>query len=220
MELGFSGVNVSNSEKVSYLNKAGLHKDAVLVSVSYDATETYEYIDIELDVQGNKFRDRTFIPTEDRVFLKKKWAGGKEVGEETKEEAFKRSIQEIVNKLFYLGAAYSSEEELKNTENAKSWKELIAKLNKIIDDSGNKDQKLNILTVWKNNDTKKTSNLIIPVNTKWVEASGETITIKLSKYQTDNLLVEKYPYVSNNAAPTGDSAINESTEDTTGDLPF
>lgn len=217
MNLGFNNVVVP----AQYLRKAGLHMGATLTSVSYNATETYEYIDIELDLEGKKFRERTFIPTADKVFPKKKYKEGVIVGEETKQEAYERSINEIVTKLFHLGATYLPEDELKASVSASNWKELVEKFNKALNLSGKRDQKLNFLTVWKNNDTKRSSNLIVPEKTRWVEAykEGEGAYIKLNSWQAENQLVEKYPYQGNaTEAPAGDTVLSGTTADS--DLPF
>lgn len=218
MSYGFGEIQVP----VSYLRTAGLHQNAKLIGINYDATEQYEYFDIELEVDGKKFRERTFGPNPDKVYPKDIYENGEKVGSETKEEAFKRAINEVSTKLFYLGNAFVSEAELKASVNkAKDLKDFVEKVNKAINLSGNKETtSLNFLTIWKNNDTKKSSNLIIPINTKWVEASkeGQAPSIKLSKWQLERQMTEKYPYVaSQSEAPAGNEAI---TTDESSDLPF
>lgn len=218
--LGFNDVVIPKK----YLRVAGLQQNAKLVAVKYDAAEYGEYFDIELETaDGATFKDRTFIPTAEKVFPKKKYSEGKEVGEETKEEAFKRAKGEIITKLFHLGLVFEDEATLRASITAPTWKELIAKFNKVITMSGKQDTtRLNFLTVWKNNDNKKSSNLIIPDRTAWVEVytEGKPAGIKLSKWQLDNQMIEKYPYQAGGSTPNTEDVISGEATDVASDLPF
>lgn len=222
MSYGFEDVVVQPAP-VKYLDSAGLHKNAKFIDLSYDATEQYEYFDIELETEdGEKFRERTFGPNADKVFPRKKYEGGVAVGEETKEEAFKRSINEVSAKLFYLGAAFLNEDELKaSVGKPQNLKDFVEKVNKAITLSGNRDTtRLNFLTVYKNSDAKQRTNVVIPDRTRWVEkyAEGAPVGIKLNKWQQENLTTRKYTYQGNSeVANTNDTIVGDTVND---DLPF
>lgn len=220
MELGFNDVVIPKK----YLRSAGLHTNAKLVSLKYDATEAYEFFDIELETEdGAIFRERTFAPNPEKVFPKQKYEGGKPVGEETKAEAYKRVVSETTTKLFYLGLAFVEEAELRASIKASNWKDLVEKVNKAINMSGKADTtRLNFLTVWKNSDSKQRSNLVIPDRTAWVEAyvEGKPASIKLNKWQLDNQMIEKYPYQGSSEAPATDDIISGDASAVSSDLPF
>jgi len=222
-----SGYGFADIEKpVKYLREAGLHKNAKLVDLKYDATEKYEYFDIEIETtDGATFRERTFAPNPDKVFPRKKYEGGKEVGMETEAEAFARSINEVSTKLFYLGLAFVEEKELKaSVAKAKDLKDFVEKVNKAITLSGNRDTtSLNFLTVWSNSDSKQRSNLVLPARTQWVEAykEGFPVQIKLNKWQLENQMTEKYPFQGTSSdAPAGDQTISGEGVAADTDLPF
>lgn len=221
MSYGFEDVVIKQKQ----LRTAGLHKNAKFIDLSYDATEQYEFLDIEIETEtGEKFRERTFGPNPDKVFPKKKYSEGKEVGEETKEEAFNRAINEVSTKLFHLGSVFVERDELKaSVAKPQNLKDFVEKVNKAINLSGKKDStRLNFLTVWKNSDAKQRSNLVIPANTVWVEAYTEGVPagIKLNRWQQENQTVEKYPYQGNSeVSDTNDTIIGD--ENTANDgLPF
>jgi hypothetical protein len=193
MSFGFENVNTSNNK--IYLKEAGVHENAKFLGLSYDATEQYEYFDIEIETaDGRYFRERTFGPNKEKVFPKDQWKDGKKTGTETKEQAFERVQQEINAKLFYLGLCFCSREVLLDkVAKVKSLKELVDGVNKAI---GTPNCTINFLTIWKNSEAKKKSNLIIAERIKWCEpyTAGRKATIQHTKYQIANALVEKFPY--------------------------
>lgn len=193
MSFGFENVNTSNNK--IYLKEAGVHENAKFLGLSYDATEQYEYFDIEIETaDGRYFRERTFGPNKEKVFPKDLWKDNKKIGTETKDQAFERVQQEINVKLFYLGLCFCSKDALLDrVSKVKSLKELVDGVNKAI---GTPNTTINFLTIWKNSEAKKKSNLIIAERIKWCEShiEGRKAAIQHSKYQTTNCLVEKFPY--------------------------
>ncbi len=212
MSFGFDQVS---EKKQGYLRTAGIQQNAKFVGLNYIANEQWEALDIELaTADGKIFTERTFGPNIDKVFPKAKWEGGKQVGMETREEAYKRVEDEISQKLFYLGLCFTDSATLKaKVVGCRDLKELVAKVNAVITAAGVSDISLNFLTIWKNNDGKQRSNLIIADKVKWVEptkfgAEGAVLpaTIKLTSYQQNNNMVEKYPY-NGQAAPVTSAAV-------------
>lgn len=221
MGLGFSSI----PERTGYLRQAGLQQAATFVGLTYNATEDYEYFDIEFEcADGKMFRERTFGANPEKVFPRTKWENGKQVGTETKGEAYDRTQEEISKKLFELASCFATRTVLKErVSSARDLRELVAKVNSVIGDP-TALPRVNFLTIWKNSDTKKKSNLILADKTKWCEAtqfdaSGRPMpaSIKLTTYQLNNNVVEKYPYNSNAEAVATDSpAVGEAPTD----LPF
>lgn len=208
----------------SYLRQAGLQQGAKFVGLNYVANEQWEAMDIELQTaDGRTFTERTFGPNIEKVYPKPIWEKGKQVGMETKEQAFKRVEDEIAQKLFYLALCFADRATIiEKVKNCPGLKELVEKVAGVIKDSGKADSvALNFLTIWKNSDSKQRSNLIIAEKVKWVEATqfgpnGELMPagIKLSNYQVTNCLTEKYPYNSQSAPATPVAQAS------TSDLPF
>lgn len=219
MGLGFSSI----PERTGYLRQAGLQMGAKFVALTYNATENYEYFDIEFEcADGKMFRERTFGANPDKVFPRAKWQDGKQVGTETKEEAFERTQNEISKKLFDLASAFVAKDVLKDkVGTARDLRELVGKVNSAIGDPAGLP-KVNFATIWKNSDPKQKSNLILADKTKWCEAtqfdaSGRPMPagIKLTNYQMANCMQEKYPYNGGEAPATNDAMVT--TKD---DLPF
>lgn len=214
----------NETEKKNYLRTAGLHKNAIFKSLTYNAEPSYEYFDIILEVDGAEFRDRTFGTTLEKVFIRKVYEKGMP-REETKEEAYEREYKEKFFKVLYLVMCYVSEDEAKEAIGKfNGLKDLVEKANSIIQ---NNEIKVNFLTIWRNSDSKQESRLVIADRVKWVEpvvtdAEGnpKEATLSLTKYQKDNMLVEKYPYngggEDNESSNTSDTLINEEDEE----LPF
>ena len=82
-------------------------------------------------------------------------------------------------------------------KNCNGMKELVDRMNAVIKASGNADISLNFLTIWKNNEGKAKSNLIIAERIKWIEPTQFTeegkeksATITLTKWQKENGLTE------------------------------
>lgn len=218
MSFGFD--NVKPAEK-NYLREAGVHENAKFLGLSYDATEQYEYFDIEIETaDGRYFRERTFGPSKEKVFPKDIWQGGKKIGTETIDQAYDRVQHEINTKLFYLANCFCSKDVLQDkVSKVKSLKELVEAVNKAIGEPSNN---VNFLTIWKNKETTRKSNLIIADKIKWVEKhmEGKKPSIQLSKWQIANNLVEKYPYVANNTG-TNETLIEEGQPvGQVDDLPF
>jgi hypothetical protein len=101
----------------------------------------------------------------------------------------------------------------------------VAKVNSVIGDV-NSLPMVNFLTIWKNSESKKKSNLILADKTKWCEATqfdaqGRPLpaSIKLTSYQLNNNVIEKYPYNSNAEANATSDAIVGSAP-AVADLPF
>jgi len=220
MSFGFGNVK-PDANKV-WLKEAGVHENAKFLSISYDATEQYEYFDIEIETaDGRYFRERTFGPSKEKVFPKDKYKNNKKIGTETKEEAYERVQQEINTKLFYLGTCFVDKDELiKRVNKVKSFKELV---DAVKDAIGTPTKTINFLTIWKNSDSKKKSNLIIADKVKWCEAhtEGRKPSIQFSKFHITNCLVEKYPYVASNESESNDSLIQQGEPaGEVSDLPF
>lgn len=211
MSFGFENVNPSGGNKV-YLKEAGIHENAKFLGLSYNATEQYEYFDIEIETaDGRYFRERTFGPNKEKIFPKDLWKEGKKVGTETKDQAYERVQNEINLKLFYLGLCFSSKDVLtEKVSKVKTLKELVDQVNKAIGQPANT---INFLTIWKNSEAKKKSNLIIAERIKWCEPHtvGRKAAIQLSKYQIANCLIEKFPYNggASNTEGTDETLINE-----------
>ena len=220
MSFGFDNVA---EQKKGYLRQAGVQMNAKFVGLTYVANEQWEALDIELQTEDGKiFTERTFGPNIDKVFPKPKWAEGKQVGMETREEAYKRVENDISQKLFYLALCFTDSATLKEkVVGCRDLRELVAKVNGVIAQAGDATAiPLNFLTIWKNSDTKQRSNLIIADRVRWVEPTkfdGEgkvmPATIKLSTYQANNNMVEKYPY-------NGNTAPAATPQASTADLPF
>lgn len=215
----------NETEKKSYLRTAGLHKGGIFKSLTYNAEPSYEYFDIVLEVDGAEFRDRTFGTTVEKVFTRKVFEKGVP-RDETKEEAFEREYKEKFFKVLYLVMCFTSEDAAKEAIGKfDGLKDLVEKANAII--AGN-EAHVNFLTIWRNSDSKQESRLVIADRVKWIEpvvtdAEGnpKEATLSLTKYQKDNMLVEKYPYngggSDNESSNTSDTLIDEEVED---DLPF
>lgn len=218
---GFNNVNPSTSK--NYLKEAGVHENAKFLGLSYDATEQYEYFDIEIETaDGRYFKERTFGPNKEKVFPKDIWKGGVKIGTETKDQAYERVQNEINTKLFYLALCFVSKDELtEKVSKVKTFKELIDGVNKAISQP---EGTINFLTIWKNSEAKKKSNLIIADRIKWVEkhVDGKKPTIALSKWQITNNLIEKYPYVGNSSEEGSTATLVENDQPVgeVTDLPF
>ena len=216
MSFGFDNTN-SGSDSVRHLRTPGLHTNAKFVGLTYDATEQYEYFDIEIETaDGRHFRERTFGPDPNKVFPKAIWKNGKQEGTETNEQAFDRVKKDINTKLYHLALCFATKDELQESvKGISSLKEFVGAVNKVIGNPENRA--INILTIWKNSDVRQKSNLILAERTKWCEpfVEGKEATIKLSKWQIENQLVEKYPY---NAAGTSDQVLV--SDNAADDLPF
>lgn len=222
MGLGFSGI----PERTGYLRQAGLQQDAKFVGLTYNATEDYEYFDIEFEcADGKMFRERTFGANMEKVFPRTKWENGKQVGTETKQEAFDRTQEEISKKLYELASCFATKTTLKDkVSSARDLRELVGKVNSVIG-APEVLPHVNFLTIWKNSDNKRKSNLILADKNKWCEATqydtqGRSLPagIKLNTYQLNNNVVEKYPYNSNAEANTSGNPIVNDVETTS--LPF
>lgn len=220
MSFGFD--NVKPSESKNYLREAGVHENAKFLGLSYDATEQYEYFDIEIETaDGRYFRERTFGPNKEKVYPKGIWQSGKQVGTETKDQAFERVQQEINTKLFYLALCFCPKDVLtEKVSKVKSLKELVDAVNKAIGEPSNN---INFLTIWKNSEAKQKSNLIIADKIKWCEkhVEGRKPSIQFSKWQITNNLVEKFPYVGTNTGASTETLIDENQPvGQVDDLPF
>lgn len=220
---GFGFNNVTPSTSKNYLKEAGVHENAKFLGLSYDATEQYEYFDIEIETaDGRYFKERTFGPNKEKVFPKDIWKGGVKIGTETKDQAYERVQNEINTKLFYLALCFVPKDELtEKVSKVKTFKELVDSVNKAI---GQPDGTINFLTIWKNSEAKKKSNLIIADRIKWVEkhVEGRRPNIQLSKWQITNNLVEKYPYVGNTSEEGSTETLVENSQPVgeASDLPF
>lgn len=221
MSLGFDNIPDSTG---GYLREAGLQTEATFVALKYVFDANWEGFDIELLTgDGKQFRERTFGANPEKVFPKPKWEGSKQVGMETKEEAYDRVQSEISKKLLHLAAAFVDKVTLKEkVKNVKDLKDFIDKINKALE--GNTDKKVNFLAIWKNSEQKQRSNLIIADRTQWIEATKYTETgtmmkpaISLTNYQLVNGLKEKYPY--NGGAEVVDTDASVVGADSS-DLPF
>lgn len=220
MALGFSSI----PERSGYLRTAGVQTAAKFVGLTYNATESYEYFDIEFEcADGKMFRERTFGANIDKSFPRAKYVKGVNVGMETKQEAFDRTQNEISNKLFELASCFVSRDVLKEkVATARDLKELVAKVNSVI---GQPTTKINFITMWKNSDSKKRSNMIFADKTKWCEPTEfdaqnrpMPARIKPTDFQAKNCMTEKYPYNGNAEVVDSDSPMVGATK--TDDLPF
>lgn len=199
--MGFDFSNVAEQKK-GYLRQAGVQQNAKFIGLTYTATEAWEGMDIELETEDGKvFTERTFGPNIDKVFPKAKWEAGKQIGTETKQEAFNRVSDEIAAKVFYLAACFVDKDVLKEKiRNCNGLKELVDRVNSVISTFGT-ERTVNFLTIWKNSESKQRSNLIIADKVRWIEptefnAEGavKPATIKLTSYQLNNNMTEKFPY--------------------------
>lgn len=226
VNVGFGFDNVNDVK--SYLREAGVHTGAKLVSIKYEATEAWEAFDIELETANGKImRERTFSPNAEKVFPKMIYVDGKPTREETKQEAFARSVKEVNQKLFYAALAVVAEADLRSTVvNVKDLKDFVDKINKAITQYGNPDAKVNFAAIWKNSDAKQKSNLIL-ASGKWIEANieGQPAGIKLSSYAQQNNMIEKYPYKPENGGTPSQEELDEALQgegatERVSDLPF
>lgn len=223
MGFGFSGI----PERTGYLRQAGIQLDAKFIGLTYNATEAYEYFDIEFEcADGKMFRERTFGANIEKAFPRTKWENGKQVGMETKQEAYDRTTDEISKKLFGLAVCFVPKGTLKEkVSTARDLKELVGKVNSAIGDPASLPH-VNFATIWKNSDTKMKSNLILADKTTWAEATRYDsqnrplpAAIKLTTFQMNNNVVEKYPYQGNTeGAGTSDTVVGN--EAAVADLPF
>lgn len=213
------------TERTGYLKQAGLHTNSKLLGLTYVANEKWEAFDIEIETEDGKlYRERTFGANPEKVFPRDKWEAGVNLGKETMQEAYERVQEEIAKKLYYLGSCFVKPDELKEAVGTpNTLKQLIERVNKAID--GKMEQRINFLTIWKNNDSKQTSVLILANKGRWCEATrkdGDQVLpagISLSASQKKDNMVEKYPYNGNRgeAATSNDAFVGGSTSD---DLPF
>jgi hypothetical protein len=222
---GFDNIT-DNTSNGGFLRNAGIQMNASFGALTYIFSENWEGFDIELMTEdGKTFRERTFAPNIDKVFPKNKYADGKMIGTETMQEAYDRVSKEINTKVFHLANVFVPKEDLqKGVKNASTFKEFIDKVNKVMAMHGT-DKKVNFLTMWKNSETKRRSNLIIADKIKWIEetrfnADGSVAPAKiaLSKYQMEKNMTEQFPYNANNeSTQTSSAIINNGGND---DLPF
>lgn len=214
--------------RVNRVRTAGIHENGKFKSLEYVLAPdgSWEAFNIEVeDNAGAILSERTFGPNIDRIFPKRKYENNAVVGEETKEEAFNRIQKEISKKLFYLAVCFVDEKDLREeVKSASDLKSLVEKVASLIEKSGNKNNSINFLTVWKNNDNKKTSKMIFPENSKWVESTrldpeGKVVPsiIQLTPYQRTQQSFEKYPFVGSTT-----QQVNESfgVDTSASDLPF
>lgn len=191
---GFDNTTQGNERK-EYLRAPGLQTNAKFIALTYDATEQYEYFDIELETSNGKyFRERTFGPDPNKVFPKAIWKNGVNEGMETTQQAYERVKREINTKLYHLALCFVSKDELsEKVRGVSTLKEFVNAVNKAI---GKPENTINFLTIWKNSDARQKSNLILAERIKWCEpfTEGKEATIRLTKWQIENQLVEKYPY--------------------------
>lgn len=221
MSFGFKDVKPGTDK--NYLKEASCHVNAKLLGLSYDATEEYEYLDIEIETaDGRYFRERTFGPNKEKVFPKNLYKGGGIVGVETKQQAYERVQQEINTKLFHLASCFVDRKTLTDeVSSVTTFKELVEAVKKVI---GEPSTTINFLTIWKNNDGKQKSNLIIAEKSKWCEpyVEGKNPSITYSKWQMTNQMVEKYPYqgATGSTLEGTESLVNEGPAGEVSDLPF
>lgn len=217
------GLDAPSTTRVDYLKTAGLHENAKLVNLVYTATEEWEGFDIEIVLSdGRFFKERTFGPSIDKVYVKGKWKSGVKVGEETKEEALERVEGEISDKIYYLVNCFVPKEDIDGKfSSVSNLKELVDAAVGLI--SIPNETPINFLTIWKNSDTRQKSNMIIADRIRWCEphTEGKPATIRLSNYQLANQVVEKYPYRSDNESSGTDNALIEGGDNQPADdLPF
>jgi hypothetical protein len=220
--LGFDNIQ----EKGGYLRQAGVNMDATFVALTYVANENWEGFDIELSTaDGKMFRERTFGANIEKVFPKAKYQDGRQIGTETKQEAFERVQAELSKKLYHLAACFVRKDVLKEkVKSVRDLKDLVEKVNKAMAEAGT-DRKINFLTMWKNSDIKQRSNLILADRIQWCEpttygSNGEVMNAKINftQYQIANNMKEKYPYNANESGQTSDAIIGGSQA--VDDLPF
>lgn len=223
MSFGFE--NVSAKTGVNYLRTPGLHKGGKFIELKYDADANYEWVDITLeDANGAMLRDRSFGPDIKKVYTRQLWENGQPGRMETVEEAYQRNQNELSEKIFHLALAVSgkTETELKDAvKSASDLKSFVDKVNSVIP-KAEEALPINFLTIWRNSDTKRKSNMAIPDGIRWVEtavkdaAGNIQSTIRLKAWQEQNQLEEKYPYNGNSGSEDtiieGDNSGN--------DLPF
>lgn len=218
-----TGFNFDNfSTEGGYLRQAGLQTNATFKGLVYVAENAWEGFDIKFQTSdGKEFRERTFGADINKVYPRNKYdKNGQLIGPETKQEAFDRTNEDIARKLWYLGTCFVQPDVLKpKLKGARDLKELVDKLNKAIE--GHTDKKVNFLTIWKNNDNKKRSVLILADKVRWCEPTrfngSEPLPagIKLTKSQLEKNMEEKYPYNGNSTVTTDAPIINGGE-----DLPF
>lgn len=218
MSFGFDNTNQGSEKR--YLRTPGLQLNAKFVSLTYNATEQYEYFDIEIEsADGRVFRERTFGPDPNKVFPKAIYKNGKQEGTGTKEQAFERVQRDINTKLLHLALCFTTNEVLRESaKGISTLKEFVDAVNRAI---GTPTNNINFLTVWKNSDARQKSNLILAERIKWCEpyTEGREATIKLTKWQLENQLVEKYPYNAGGATTDSPVMVGEGAV-APDDLPF
>lgn len=218
--LGFATIGGTGGSK-RYLRQAGLHEDVKFLGLNYVATEGWEGFDIELETSdGSYFKERTFGPNIDKVFPKALYKDGQKVGMETKEQAYERKEMETSRKLFYLAACFSKDEKALRDSlgSVRTLKELVEGVKEIIGEPGNT---INFLTIWKNSDAKQRSNLIVADRGQWCESNvpGRKSGLRLTKWQQDNQMIEKYPY-GKEVSDTDESIIPDEMAQPESALPF
>ncbi len=205
-KFGFGDIN--DTQK-NYLKEAGLHTNAKFLTLSYDATEDYEFFDIEIETNdGRYFRERTFGPNIEKVYPRNKYSNGKAVGMENKQEAYDRVVSEINMKLYWLALCFVDKETLVAKAGAtNSLKETVEAINKLIAKAT--IVPINFLAIWRNSEGRQKSNLIIAEKVKWCEpyVEGKSATIRLTPWQLQNCTIEKYPYKAEGDAPAGNAAF-------------
>lgn len=222
---GFGFDNLNEGASKQYLKEAGLHEAALFLGLSYDATDAYEFFDIEIETaDGRYFRERTFGPDINKVYPKALYdkKTREKIGEETREQAFARVQSDINTKLLHLATCFVPREEvIAKVKGVRDLKEFIQAVNKAI---GEPQNKINFLTIWKNNSSKQKSNLIIADKIKWCEAyeEGKPATISLTDYQIKNQTTELYPYKASNESTSATSPITngQPVGNVDDDLPF
>lgn len=218
MGLGFGNI----PDRKGYLKQAGVQMDAKFLGLTYawDTEGSWEGFDIEIEtIDGKTFRERTFGADINKVYPRTKYVENKPAGVETKLEAFDRTEAEISEKLLHLASCFVRKDVLKEKiKSASDLKTLISKINAAI---GAVDSlpRINFLTIWKNSELRQKSVLILADKTKWCEATqldnqGRPMpaNIKLTKYQSENCMIEKYPYQgtqSNTSVATETAAAND-----------
>jgi len=210
-----------------YLRTCGVHQGVIFKGLEYVATDSYEAFDLIFDVNGAIFKDRMFGTSLEKAFPKKIYENNVVAGEETKEQAYHREMKERYLKVASFVNLFAGEESVKAMSKFNTFKDLVDKANKELA-SVDTTRPINILTIWKNNDAKQTSNLILPSKGKFVELTeyneeGKAISAKIQPtiWQQQNVMIEKYPYGASNEASSSDSTIlNDINSVATDDLPF
>lgn len=227
--MSFSFDNIKEEGKGgSMLREAGVQMGGKFVELVYTANEEWEGFDIKLETSdGRSFRERTFGPSLNKVFPRAKYSEGKQVGTETNQEAFERVQGEISKKLFYMASCMVEPEALKEAVgSARDLKTLVDRINKVITE-GNTEVKINFLTMWKNSQVKRRSNLILADRVKMFEITQfdeegkmKSPGISFTKYQIEKCMVEEFKDEWKN---TNESTNNDAVEMNGGsvsDLPF